>query len=435
MTEIHISEALYIDPRAGNDKFYRTFVIGSSWVTQYGRNGTAGTFTKLIEAASAAGAAAAAAAKFTSKVKKGYVPSRAGSIALDRTIGRDNLAVLDELVHRLPASSSAAAISAVVQAPAVVADLGPDVLPDCTAAIGSALGAHRTSTPNSSPTQPSLPLRPMLAAVLPADDLTEIMASDNWVTQFKYDGDRVLVEIADGQIRVLNRQGEAKTRNVGHSQLIPFTALHQGRWVFDGEIVGSTLVLFDLVMARSTTHTWITDAEPFHIRYQALVVIADVMGIPEAGQDCCAPVVLAPVASDQIAKAQMLTDAILAHREGLIARRRTAVYEQGRRSMDLLKHKLIKDADVVITGLHAAKESATLSVHDDRGHLVEVGSASILGKGPVRAGEVWVVTFLYVADPNHPRLVQPRLVRARTDKTPAQCLLDQFIDAGTNRIV
>ena len=35
---ISISEAGYIDHRAGNDKFYRVFVLGSSWVSQYGRN-------------------------------------------------------------------------------------------------------------------------------------------------------------------------------------------------------------------------------------------------------------------------------------------------------------------------------------------------------------------------------------------------------------
>lgn len=46
-----------------------------------------------------------------------------------------------------------------------------------------------------------------------------------------------------------------------------------------------------------------------------------------------------------------------------------------------------------------------------------------------------MVTFLYVTDPSHPRLVQPRLVRQRTDKPAAQCQLDQFVAAGTSRIV
>lgn len=432
MTEIHIAEAQYVDPRAGNDKFYRTFVLGSSWVTQYGRNGTIGTFTKLVEAASEEAAAAAAAAKFTSKVKKGYAPSRAGSLTLDRVVDSGSLGLLDELADLLPASSGAAVV---VREPAAAVDLGPEALPDCTTLMDPALRAAGVVPTIDFSTESSLPLRPMLAAVLPADDVSRVLDSEDWVTQFKYDGDRVVVEAVEGRIRVLNRQGEVKTRNVGRAQLLPFTALHRGRWVFDGEVVGRTLVLFDLVSASSDALAWVTEDDPFTTRYLALSVIAELLGVPTAAQDTSAPVVVAPVAFGPGSKARMLTDAVVEQREGVIARRRSGVYEQGRRSMDLLKHKFIKDVDVVVSGLHATKESATLSVYDEHGSLIEVGSASTIGKGPVSPGEVWVVTFLYVTDPAHPRLVQPRLIRSRSDKTPAQCLLDQFAGAGTNRIV
>lgn len=220
----------------------------------------------------------------------------------------------------------------------------------------------------------------MLAATLSPDHLDEVMDSDTWVTQFKYDGDRVLIEVTDGRINVLNRQGENKIRNVGRAQLLPFTALRRGRWVFDGEVVGRTLVLFDLAFA-SGLRTWVTESDPFIARYQALQVIADLLVIPVPDRIAGSPVVLAPVASSPEAKTLMLADAVLQQREGLIARRGAGTYEQGRRSTGLLKHKLVKDADVVISGLHATKESATLSVHDDHGTLVEVGSASTIGKG------------------------------------------------------
>ncbi|MET3959943.1 YD repeat-containing protein [Rhodococcus sp. OAS809] len=434
MTQIHIAEAQFVDPRAGNDKFYRTFVIGSRWVTQYGRNETVGTFSKIVEAASEEAAAAAAAAKFTSKVKKGYIPSRNGSLIFDSTIEAGSLTLLDELVSQLPAPG-AVGTSVVAADPIAAVDLGPEVLSDLTHLVDDALSsAGVTPTEKSAPLS-SLPLRPMLVAVLPVNDIDAVMNSDNWVTQFKYDGDRVLVEVTDGEIRVLNRQGEMKTRNVGRTQLLPFTALHRGRWVFDGEIVGRTLVLFDLVSAASDAHTWVTDNDPFTVRHDALQIIAGVLGVEEAGQVTAGSVVFAPVASGKEAKAQMLAEIVMESREGLIARQSAGLYEQGRRSLDVLKHKLIKDVDVVVTALHPTKESATVSVYDDLGTLVEVGAVSVLGKGPVCVGEVWVVTFLYVSDPTHPRLVQPRLVRHRTDKGAAQCLLDQFASAGTNRIV
>lgn len=430
---IHITEAQYVDPRAGNDKFYRTYVMGSSWVTQYGRNDTIGTFTKLVEAGSEDAASKAAAAKFISKVKKGYVPTRAGSLALDRPIGADDLALLDDLVRRLPDSSDEAA-AGVIREPVAAVDLGPVVLPDLTGTVESALAAAVAGSAPDPVARVELPLRPMLAATLSQDSLDGIMNSAAWVTQFKYDGDRVLIEVGNGSIRVLNRQGESKTRNVGHAHLLPFTALHRGRWVFDGEVVGRTLVLFDLVSA-SASRTWVKGENSFTSRYSALQVIAEALAIPAADNLTESPVVLAPVCSSSETKTQMLADAVVQQREGIIARRADGVYEQGRRSSSLLKHKLVKDVDVVISDLHATKESATLSVHDDAGRLVEVGSASTLGKGAVCVGEVWVVTFLYVTDPSHPRLVQPRLVRPRSDKTAAQCQLDQFIEAGTNRIV
>ena len=41
----------------------------------------------------------------------------------------------------------------------------------------------------------------------------------------------------------------------------------------------------------------------------------------------------------------------------------------------------------------------------------------------------------HVLDPAEPTMVQPRIVRKRTDKTADECSIDQFADAGTNRDV
>lgn len=433
MTEIHIAEAVYADPRSGSDKFYRTFVLGSCWVAQYGRNGTVGTFTKLLDVSSEEAAKAAADAKFTSKVKKGYVPSRVGSLTVDRVVDASSLDLLDELADKVPDCDDMVP-SDRPRAHLPAGDFGADALPYCAGQIWPLLEAAGIGPRVIRSTSSTLPPRPMLASVLPSDDLSSILSSPDWVAQFKYDGDRVLISVDEGWIRVFNRQGEPKVRNVGRAQLLPFTALQHGRWLFDGEIVGRTLVLFDLVSV-SKSADWVTEDLPFVVRYQALEVIAKVMGIPAASQDPGAPVVLAPIASTPVAKAEMLSDAVMDQREGLILRRRAGRYQQGRRSADLLKHKLIKDVDVTITSQHETKESVSFSVYDEAGDLIEVGSASTIGKGSVSLGEVWVVTFLYVTDPAHPRLVQPRLVRRRTDKLPEQCLLDQLAEAGTNRIV
>lgn len=270
----------------------------------------------------------------------------------------------------------------------------------------------------------------MLASVQPASVVESAMTDHGFVGQLKYDGDRVVVEVRDGQVTLLNRAGEAKVSNVGTAHSTPFTALGKGRWVFDGEVVGRTLVLFDMVLATDGTITFADEDMGFMGRYQALTVITSVLDLdPEA-------VVVAPVADDldtEGAKADLLATAVEGKREGIVLRHREGPYEPGRRSTYLIKHKLIKDADVVVTALHPSKQSATLAVHDEDGNLVEVGAASTIGKGDVAVGDVWVVTFLYVIDPAHPRMFQPRLVTRRTDKAASECNLAQFADAGTVR--
>lgn len=431
-TTITVREAIYIDPRAGNDKFYRVYVEADRWRTQYGRNGTAGTFTKVVETTDDATAAKAAAAKFASKIKKGYNVSRSGTVLAS---GLSDTGTLDAAVESMPLGDSATTgptpIPAAVPVPL---DAARD---DRTAQVVESLDVAPVPADTAQPADvsPDLPTRPMLASAQPPEVVADALASTNWVAQFKYDGDRVVVEVDSGQLRVLNRQGQAKARNVGPAHLAPFTALRSGRWVFDGEVVGRTLILFDLAAATDGNRTWVRDTTPFADRYAALAAVADVLGVGVAGSaQTGGPVVVAPVAYGDD-KATMLTTAVTEQREGIVLRHIGGHYEPGRRSTRLVKHKLIKDADVVVTSLHPAKESATVAVYDGHGDLVEVGSASTIGKGDVQVGQVWVVTFLYVTDPQFPRMVQPRLVSRRADKAAHECLIDQFADAGTNKAV
>lgn len=431
-SEISIQEANYVDPRAGNDKFYRVFTLGSSWVTQYGRSGTMGVFTKIIDAGDTSAAKKAADAKFLSKIKKGYNPVRTGTITCGVKITEKNVSMLDALAQKLPLGAT----HTVVSAPVNAIDLNQQIRTDLTSDVRLALKDTVSRDTMDKDLNPPLPVRPMLASVQSEEIVTRAMNDSSWMAQYKYDGDRVVIEVTNGEIRVLNRQGLEKTKNVGVDHLLPFSALHAGRWVFDGEVVGRTLVLFDLITVSDGKQSWIDERIEFGRRYLVLKIIAKALGIPHAEKASPdEPVVIAPVAVSKNEKVLFLSNAISQQREGIILRHVCGPYESGRRSSTLIKHKLIKDADVIITDLHATKDSATLSVYGPDGQLVEVGAASTIGKGAVTIGDVWVVTFLYVTDPLYPRLFQPRLVKMRSDKMATECTLDQFADAGTNKIV
>lgn len=437
MTDIAINEALYVDPAAGHDKFYRTFAVGEHWLTQYGRNGQIGTFTKPVAAGSHEKAVAAADKKMAAKIKKGYQPHRSGALVSQDTPSLDDPSWLDALTETLPAGSGDGTVGHSEPAPVALEDLETVARQDVTDDLIERLDSigRRSYTP---PDPAAAPLRPMLAEATDDQGFLDIVDDDEWVVQFKYDGDRVLIVVDDGSITVLNRQGTAKTRGISSALLAPFTALHRGRWVFDGEIVDRTLVLFDLVTAESADDSarWIGPEDPFSRRYGALAVIVNALVDLDSVLDEQAPALtLATNFADPTQRLRAHTVARREQREGLILRDRRSPYHQGRRSPALRKYKFVNEADVIVTALADDRESAQLSVDDGHGNPVIVGSASTIGKGEVLLGDVWTVRFLYVMDPAHPRMVQPRLVRRRTDKLAAECLLDQFAHAGTDRKV
>jgi hypothetical protein len=208
--------------------------------------------------------------------------------------------------------------------------------------------------------------------------------------------------------------------------LAPFRALTAGRCVFDGEIVGRTLWLFDLAAAAEQ----VAADTPFRLRHAALVAVVGALAPdPDA-------VGVVGIATGPQAKRTLLADAEAGRKEGVMFRAADAPYTVGRSSA-LLRHKLVKtlDAVVVETG-RGGKQTAVLGVHDHDGTLVRIGNVTTIGKGGaagITVGQVVEVAFLYVVDPEHPVLYQPRILAVRTDKTPAECSVDQLLGAHTDR--
>lgn len=263
----------------------------------------------------------------------------------------------------------------------------------------------------------------MLAETSPPERVTSLLADDAWFAQRKVDGHRYLVVVADGHVQVLNRAGQPKATTAWTDAFAPFTAT-ETRWVFDGELVGGRLVLFDLPEAGGL----VNPETPYGDRYAALETVV------AAWQPDPTRITVLPLARTTAEKQALLTEAKENHWEGVMFRRAESRYvTSGRRSPDLLKHKFVRDVDVIVTALNfQGRDNAVLSLIDaDEGKLIEVGRASTIGKGPVSVGDVFEVRFLYVLDESAPRLYQPRLMRLRTDKLREECLIDQLTGTGT----
>jgi len=232
---------------------------------------------------------------------------------------------------------------------------------------------------------------------------------------------------------VLNRAGQPKAKNVSEAMLAPFRALTEGRWVFDGEIIGRTVHLFDLAAAGR----YVTERSGFTTRHANLVIIVDALVDPSD------PAVrVLTYTEDSDAKLNLLAHAQVDGKEGVIFRHITSPYEPGNRSEGLVKYKFLKevDAEVIQVG-KGGKANAVLAVYDHDGKRVTIGQTSTLGKSasngkPIAVGDVLEVAFLYVTNAAHPVLFQPRIVRVRTDeKSAAECSIDQLAAALTDKTV
>lgn len=394
-------------------KFYRTYACGQVAHVQYGRLGTFGSW-QTKEFPNEDAAAAHARKQAESKWKKGYQYVKDVILSFDTTPAQADLANALDAAQAEPCQG---ADRPVIDATVTVA-AADAVMPDAVKVLNPQPYDGDNSTP-----------RAMLAQTVDAAGVTvdSMVAAWGYVTQRKYDGDRVLIDVIDGVVSVYGRNGQAKQRDVNPTLLAPFANLTVDRWTFDGEMLGGRqLVLFDLIEAPS-----VEPASIFPVRYETLTHIVGALGVnPDE-------IVVAPVADTPAAKQAMLDQAQAEGWEGVIFRDRSSDsgYVAGRTSK-LVKHKFVREADCVVIGLDDVKQSASLGLyHHETGEAVYIGKVSTIGKGIIDAGDVIEVRYLYVTDPDSPRLYQPRIMRKRTDKTAGECTTEQLLGASTNKAV
>lgn len=270
-------------------------------------------------------------------------------------------------------------------------------------------------------------MKPMLAYSIEFSDLHRYVNDSNWVAQLKCDGQRMLVKVDNGTVTILGRNGRPKVTGLSHTLLAQFEKFNAGQWTFDGELIGSDLVLFDLIDAGAMCNL----STPFIERWSTLNVLYNDVWKPDPNV-----VTLLPVAYTADAKMILAKQAEAEQREGIILRHRQGLYRPGVRSTHLLKCKFVHTVDAIISRVGIdGKDNVELTVLDpDNDRVVVIGQASAIGKIPKpEQFQVWEVKFLYICDRENPRLVQPRLMSLRTDKDMSECLFDQLDVAWTDK--
>lgn len=383
--------------RAGSHKFWRVDVVGVEHRLAWGRVGTAGQrLTKTF--ASPEAAAVAAERVVAEKLAKGYVD------AIEP--GADG--------HRMGTPA----------APVVTRAPVGDLYPMLAESVDQAVFQRR---------------------------LLEIVEDPAFALEAKLDGDRVMVHVTDGAVSVVGRSGQDSKHNdrfrAKPRMSLPSLGAELGRLPFDvvldGELVGGVFWVFDLPRGPGVDLSC-----PYAERRDALDRLF------AEWQPHGAVIQLLPSATTHAAKAELAMRVVANRGEGLMAKRLAAAYLSGGRSRDVLKLKLVKEADVIVSELgRDGKNNAVMEVWRDGEptpepdaaeralginpadhERVEVGTVSLNGKehgGAIGVGDVLTVRYLYLGPGD--KLVQPRVVRRRTDKAPHECLFDQLVP--TNKAV
>ncbi len=226
---------------------------------------------------------------------------------------------------------------------------------------------------------------------------------DDWATELKMDGRRVVVEIADGEVRPHGRDGlPTYVPQAVAAQLAPL-----GDCLIDGELIGNDFVAFDLPHLIGMEYR--QRREGMERLFSLWKNHPNIHLVPSASS-----------ADDKIAMAKKVRER---GGEGLVAKRVTSTYTNGR-SRDWVKIKQHHTVDCVVLSLGADKQNMVVAVFDGP-RTIEFEIGRTVGDGPIaKPGDVIEVRCLYVTDDD--RLYQPVAQKIRTDKTPDECTVDQL---------
>ena len=260
--------------------------------------------------------------------------------------------------------------------------------------VGAASATARQQRAGSRPALIGPALTPMLATV--ADEMPD---GEEWTFEPKYDGIRILAFVADGSVSLLSRNGNSKTAQFPEivAALAGLSRARKKPFVLDGEIValdGDTPARFQQLQSRMHATDRATIAAHRDDRPVAYVVFDVLLDGDEAliheaqhvRRAHLLQLLIPPVphvlrVSDSLDgdATTLLAKARARGWEGVIAKRKDAVYEPGKRSRAWLKLKVEQRQEFVVGGYTEPRNSRQhlgailLGYYDNEGDLVYAG--------------------------------------------------------------
>ncbi|MEI6494391.1 MAG: DNA ligase [Verrucomicrobiota bacterium] len=252
-------------------------------------------------------------------------------------------------------------------------------------------------------------IRPQLLNAV--EDPEPLLADERFYLQPKHDGKRLLLHKQGFEITGINRRGI----ECGFPEPIrEAAAALPHNFLLDGEAVGDTFHVFDLLEVR------FTDLRP--VPYKArLVELLNLLSSTEQSA-----IQWVATHSGQEAKRRVFNQLREENAEGVVFKRIGAPYSPGRPNSggDQLKYKFVETASVIVNAINA-KRSVAIAVWEN-GTLVSAGNVTVPADQLIpQVGDVVEVRYLY-AMPGSGALYQPVYLGARDDIAAAECTREQL---------
>jgi bifunctional non-homologous end joining protein LigD len=242
-------------------------------------------------------------------------------------------------------------------------------------------------------------------------EVERLILNPNFGVQEKFNGERRTICKEGERIRNWNREGE-EGKPLPASLLRILRAHPVSAFVIDVELVKAKLKILDALIIDTFNlfdQEYVTREEAAHTAFDNFHADITVVFTARTMQE----------------KMTLMQELILRNAEGACFKNMQATFKQGRAGQHF-KFKFWKEVDaVVMAPSYKGHEAVEIGVYDAKGKLQRISGCALKSRIKVSVGDVVSVKYLYATRDRH--IVQPSMLRVRTDKKPNQCTIDQLV--------
>ncbi len=237
------------------------------------------------------------------------------------------------------------------------------------------------------------------------EEAQEFIDDDSYLAQEKFDGERRMV-VSNGKIIGLNKKGTEVP--------LPTTVINaiNNECVIDGEIIGTTLFIFDILSLDGT--------DIKHRTCLDRTLLLQELSLGGA-------IEIAPTANTKKQKQELFDRLKKEGKEGIVFKKKDAPYTHGRPASggNALKHKFYKTATFIVESFTKGKRSVGLEVVSGKDRVF-MGKVTIPPNHDVpKKGDLVEVRYLYAYKDG--AVFQPVYLGKRTDSDLTDATISQIV--------